>query len=87
MTHVTAKQLSEDATSVIERVATEGERIVVRKNRKPVAALVPIKEYEAFRRWEDRMDAEAFRRARKEFVESGEEAIPYEVIRKELRLA
>ncbi len=55
---------------LINRAAYRGERFVVQRRKKPVAALIPIEEYELLERIiekrEDEMDVQLARKARKE---------------------
>jgi len=88
MTHMTARELSDHLEDTIERVATEGDPVIVRLNDKDAVAIVSIEAYEFVARRlqeeEDRLDREAVRRAREEIAREG--TIPYEKVRKELGL-
>ena len=44
MTRLTASQLREDMATAINKVAFGGERIVLQRNNKDVAALVPMED-------------------------------------------
>ena len=61
MTHLTPSKWSEDLTSAISRVAQHGDRIVLRRNRKNLAALVSMEDLariEQLEDWEDVMAAD-----------------------------
>ena len=48
--HVSTAELRENSAAVISRVAFGGERIVVTRNRKPVAAIVPMQDFESLKK-------------------------------------
>jgi prevent-host-death family protein len=48
--HVSTAELRENSAAVISRVAFGGERIVVTRNRKPVAAIVPMEDFETLKK-------------------------------------
>jgi PHD/YefM family antitoxin component YafN of YafNO toxin-antitoxin module len=80
MTHLTASQLREDMATAINKVAFGGERIVLQRNNKDVAALVPMEDLALLRELEDRSDLAEIRKALKEPGTS----IPWKDIKKEL---
>ena len=45
--YVSISELRENSAVVVSRVAIGGERIVLTRNRKPVAALVPMQDFES----------------------------------------
>jgi prevent-host-death family protein len=80
MTRLTASQLREDLADTINRVAFGGERIVLQRNNKDVAALVSIEDFNLLRELEDKLDLAAIKEAMKEPGAN----IPWEEIKKEL---
>ncbi|MBV8669493.1 MAG: type II toxin-antitoxin system Phd/YefM family antitoxin [Candidatus Eremiobacteraeota bacterium] len=48
--HVTTVELRANTPAIVSRVALGGERIVVTRNRKPVAAIIPIQEFESLKK-------------------------------------
>lgn len=58
VTHLTPTKWSEDLTGAISRVAEHGDRIVLRRNRKNLAALVSMDDLEMLEDWEDVMAAD-----------------------------
>lgn len=48
--HVSTAELRENSAAVVSRVAFGGERIVVTRNRKAVAAIVPIADFESLKK-------------------------------------
>ena len=86
MTRLSEKKAKGDFASVLERVASNGERIVLHRHGKNLAAIIPIKEQKLLERLikkaEDRADLEEIRKSKSE---PGED-IPYEKVRRELGL-
>jgi PHD/YefM family antitoxin component YafN of YafNO toxin-antitoxin module len=80
MTKLTSSQLREDMATAINKVAFGGERIVLQRNNKDVAALVPMEDLTLLKELEDRADLEEIRKA---LAEPGS-SIPWEDIKKEL---
>ena len=66
----------------VNRVAYKGERIVLRRRGKNMAALVSMDDLELLERLEDRIDFEEARKAL-----TNPKRIPYEQLRKELGLS
>jgi prevent-host-death family protein len=56
---VTTRELRGTLAEVIGRVAYGGDRFVVRRNGKPVAAIVPLEDMFVAQYLEDRLDAQA----------------------------
>ena len=67
---------------MINQVAYGGERVVLDRHGKPIAAIIPIDDLTFLEEIEDRMDVDAAKRA----LDESNERIPYERIRQELRL-
>jgi prevent-host-death family protein len=65
---------------LINRAEYAGERTVVHRRKKPVAAVVPIEDLELIERYEDEVDARLIKKARKE------KTVPWEQVKKELGL-
>ena len=66
MTRLTASSVREAFAATLDRVAEDGERIVLDRRGKSIAALVPIEDLELLREIEDRLDHEAAATAGKE---------------------
>ena len=66
MTRLSASTVREEFSETLNRVAYKGERIVLERRGKDVAALVPVEDLELLEQLEDRMDLEAARKALKE---------------------
>jgi len=67
----------------VNRVSYRGERIVIQKHGRPVAALVSVEDLALIRELEDRIDLEA---ARKALAEANGKFIPWETVKRELGL-
>lgn len=63
MTRLTASSVRDAFAATLDRVAEGGERIVLDRGGRSVAALVPIEDLELLRELEDRLDNEAAARA------------------------
>ena len=87
MTHLTASKLREGISDAINRVAFRGERIVLRRNKKDVLALIPLEDLALLQALEDLVDLQELRRAKQEFLASGGKAIPLAQVAKELGIA
>jgi prevent-host-death family protein len=65
---------------IVNRAEYAGERTIVHRRKKPVAAVVPIEDLELLERYEDELDRRLIKKARKEKM------IPWEQVKKELGL-
>jgi prevent-host-death family protein len=65
---------------IVSRAEYAGERTILHRRHKPVAAIVPIEDLELIERYEDELDRRLIRKARKE------KSIPLEQVKKELGL-
>lgn len=71
-----------DFAEMINLVAYRGERVVLDRHGKPIAAIIPIDDLTFLEEIEERMDVEAAKRA----LAESNERIPYETVRQELGL-
>jgi prevent-host-death family protein len=71
MTRLSTSQLREDLSDALNRVAYKGERIVLRRHGKDVAALVPMDDLARLEEMEDRADNAAADAALKEIERTG----------------
>ncbi len=82
MATVTVTEVRDHWSDFINRVAFQGERIVMQRNAKPVAALVSAADAALLEALEDRLDlAEAKRR-----LSDGSAPLAYDAVRAELGL-
>jgi len=78
---VTASKARQNFSDILNRAAYGGERVIVHRGKKPVAAVVPIEDLEFLEKLEDEIDLMAAREALKD-----PRTIPWETIKKKLRL-
>ena len=78
---LTASTARQNFSDIVNRAAYGGERIIVHRRQKPVAAVISIEDLELIERIEDEVDVKA---ALKALKESG--TIPWETVKKKLRL-
>ena len=81
-TTVSTSKARVDFAEMINQVAYRGERIVLDRHGKPIAAIIPIDDLTFLEEIEELMDVEAAKRA----LAESNERIPYERIRQELGL-
>ena len=79
---VTASKARSGFAETLNRVAYGGERVVLKKHGKAVAAVVPMEDYLYLEKLEDEWAMKAIRKARKEKGPN----IPWEQVKKELGL-
>jgi prevent-host-death family protein len=77
---LTASEARQNFSDILNRAAYGGERVVVHRGKKPVAAVVPIEDFEMLEQIEDRADLGEVRKRLKE------PTIPWSKIKKELGL-
>jgi prevent-host-death family protein len=68
----------------LERVASDGERIVIAAEGEDKAVLISLEDYHLLQEIEDRLDVEAFREAKKQAGAEG--MVPWEEARSQLGL-
>ena len=66
MTYIEATKARDEFADTLNRVAYAGERIVLRRRGKNIAAIVPIEDLEMIEAIEDRLDVAAAKKALKE---------------------
>jgi len=86
MTRIPVTRARKTLSDVLSHVAFGGERVVLSRNGKDLAAIVSMEVYRRIEAAEDRADLADLRKAKRAFVESGEKAIPHEVARRRLGL-
>jgi len=65
---------------IINRAEYAGQRTIVHRRKKPVAAVIPIEDLELIERYEDELDLPLIKKARKE------KTIPWEQLKEEFGL-
>ena len=79
---LTASRARDAFADTLNRVAYRGERIVLRRRGKPLAAVIPLSDLAFLEELEDRIDLDLAKKA----LKSGK-PIPYEEARRKLGLA
>ena len=67
-------------SEILSKAEFAGERTILHRRKKPVAAVVPMEDLELIERYEDELDARLAKKARKE------KTIPWEQLKKDLGL-
>jgi prevent-host-death family protein len=81
MTRIPVSRARQQFADTLNRVVNRGERIILARRGRELAAIVPMDDFELIRELEDRIDLE---RARKALKEKG--SIPWKKVKVELGL-
>jgi prevent-host-death family protein len=84
MTRMTTGKARQDFSDTVNRVAYQGERIILHRRGKDVAALVSVEDLKTLEALEDRLDNQAADLALKEAEEQG--TTPWDEVKKDLGL-
>jgi prevent-host-death family protein len=76
----TASTARANFADIVNQAEYAGERTIVHRRKKPVAAVVPIEDLELIERYEDELDARLIKKARKE------KSVAWEQVKKEIGL-
>ena len=79
MTNISVTQLRGQIADVINSVGIKGERVILRRNKKDIVAMIPISDLEILELIEDKLDVDEIIKAMKE--DEGKELISWEVIK------
>jgi prevent-host-death family protein len=83
MTSLSVAKARGTLAETLNRVTYRGERVVIQKRGKPVAALVPVEDLRLLEQLEDRLDLEAARQA---LAEARGRRIPWSTLKRQLGL-
>ncbi|OFW08632.1 MAG: prevent-host-death family protein [Acidobacteria bacterium RIFCSPLOWO2_12_FULL_59_11] len=86
MARTTTSKAKESFAETLRRVASKRERVIVRRQGKDVAAIVPMEDLAALEELEDRRDLKLARKALADAKKKGEKPIPWTKAKKELGL-
>ncbi len=86
MTKLAASQARDAFSDTLNRVAYRGERIVLRRRGKDLAAIVPIEDLNLIQKTEDEIDLRKAKRALADMRRKGLKPVPYEQVRRRLGL-
>jgi prevent-host-death family protein len=78
---LTASIARQNFSDILSRAEYRGERVVVHRGKKPVAAVVPIEDLELLEKLEDEIDLSRAREALKD-----SRTIPWETVKRKLKL-
>jgi prevent-host-death family protein len=79
---LSSTQIRSRLSTAVNQAAFGGERIIVERHGKPIAAVVPIEDLQLLEKLEDQIDVAAIRKVRKERGK----LVPWEKIKKDLNL-
>ena len=86
MTKLAASQARDTFSDTLNRVAYRGERIVLHRRGKDLAAIVPIEDLKLIQRVEDEIDLREAKKALAEMKRKGLKPMAYERVRERLGL-
>ena len=86
MTKLAASQARDAFSDTLNRVAYRGERIVLRRRGKDLAAIVPIEDLKLIQKMEDEIDLREAKKALADMKRKGLKPIAYERVRERLGL-
>ena len=86
MTKLAASQARDTFSDTLNRVAYRGERIVLRRRGKDLAAIVPIEDLKLIQKVEDEIDLREAKKALAEAKRKGLKPLAYERVRGRLGL-
>jgi len=78
---LSASSARQNFSEILSRAEYRGERVVVHRGKKAVAAVVPIEDVELLEKLEEEIDVAAARKALKD-----RRTIPWEIVKKKLKL-
>ncbi len=81
-----AGKVRQDFADTVNRVAYGGERVVLHRRGRNLAALIPLEDLALLEELEDRQDAEEARQALADAEAKGEKPIPWAQAKKKLNL-
>lgn len=86
MTKLAASQARDSFSDTLNRVAYRGERIVLLRRGRDLAAIVPLEDLKLIQKTEDEIDVRGAKKALAEMKRKGLKPVPYERVRKKLGL-
>ncbi len=86
MTRIPVTQARKALSDVVSHVAFGGDRVVLSRNGRDLAVIVPMALYRLMELEEDRLDVSEMHRAKREAAARGEKPVPYAEARKRLGL-
>lgn len=80
-TKLSASSARQNFSEILSRAEYRGERVIVHRGKKAVAAVVPIEDVELLEKLEEEIDVAAARQALKD-----RRTVPWEIVKKKLKL-
>ncbi|MFZ0707450.1 MAG: type II toxin-antitoxin system Phd/YefM family antitoxin [Candidatus Korobacteraceae bacterium] len=80
MSKISTSTARQKFSEILSKAEFAGERTILHRRKKPIAAVVPIEDLELIERYEDELDARLLKKARKE------KTIPWEQLKQDLGL-
>lgn len=74
-------KVSQEWVEILDRVVSNGERVILRRRSKQVAAVVPIEDLKRLEELEDRQDVEYAQAALEEMKQTGAKPIPWSKVK------
>lgn len=84
MTHCAVADARRDLSEILNRVVFGGERVVITRHGKNIAAIISSQDLESLEKIEDLIDVAE---AEKRLSEGRKNAVPYDVLRREMGLS
>ena len=86
LARITARKSEESFARTLHRVASKRERVIVHRNGKSVAAIVPMEDLVELEELENRRDLRAAKKALADAKKKGEKPIPWAKAKRDLGL-
>lgn len=86
MVRIAANRVRDDFSEIVNRVVRQGERVVLKRNGKDVAAIVTVDDLARLQELEDLLDYEAGEKALTKMKQKRQKAIPWARIKRKLKL-
>jgi PHD/YefM family antitoxin component YafN of YafNO toxin-antitoxin module len=80
------RKAKEILPETLNRVVRDRERVIVRRQGKKIAAIVPLEDLAALEEMEDRLDAKDFRAAKRQWLRGGGKTVSWDKLKAELGL-
>ncbi len=86
MVRIAASKARQDLSEILNRAAYQGERIVLNRNGKDVAAIVSVDDLRKLEALEDQLDYEAGQKALEKMKAKRHRPIPWQRVKRSLKL-
>jgi prevent-host-death family protein len=86
MVRIPTSQVRHELAEILNRVAYQGERVVLKRNGRDVAALISLDDLKRLEEIEDRLDYEAGEKSRSRMKARRQKPIAWERVKRKLKL-